>query len=87
VPWSPRRAVAAGGLACVFVPDPDAPGRRRQIVAELEPEGAPEIVSLGPTVAWQDATTSLRRAAAAFRLAAAGRIPLRSAGAASRCSP
>src|SRR5215218_6998062 len=66
---------AAGGLACVFVPDPDAPGRRRQIVAELEPEGAPEIVSLGPTVAWQDATTSLRRAAAAFRLAAAGRIP------------
>jgi hypothetical protein len=66
---------AAGGLAAVFVPDPDAPGRRRQIVAELDHEGAPEIVSLGPTVAWHDATASLRRAAAAFRLAAAGRIP------------
>jgi hypothetical protein len=66
---------AAGGLGCVFVPDPDAPGRRRQIVAELDHEGAPEIVSLGPTVAWHDATASLRRAAAAFRLAAGGRIP------------
>ncbi|HET8758986.1 MAG TPA: helix-turn-helix domain-containing protein, partial [Solirubrobacteraceae bacterium] len=66
---------AAGGIAAVFVPDPDAPGRRRQIVAELDPDGAPAIVSLGPTVAWHDATASLRRAAAAFRLAAAGRIP------------
>ena len=66
---------AAGGLGAVFVPDPDAPGRRRQIVAELDQESAPEIVSLGPTVAWHDATASLRRAAAAFRLAAAGRIP------------
>jgi len=66
---------AAGGLGCVFVPDPDAPGRRRQIVAELDHEGGPEIVSLGPTVAWHDATASLRRSAAAFRLAAAGRIP------------
>lgn len=27
---------AAGGLACVFVPDPDAPGRRRQIVAAAD---------------------------------------------------
>src|SRR5262245_44478264 len=52
---------AAGGIACVFVPDPDAPGRRRQIVAELDHEGAPEIISLGPTVAWHDATASLRR--------------------------
>jgi PucR-like helix-turn-helix protein len=66
---------AAGGLGCVFVPDPDAPGRRRQIVAELDHDGAPEIVCLGPTVAWHDAAASLRRAAAAFRLAAAGRIP------------
>ena len=31
---------AAGGLACVFVPDPDAPGRRRQIVAAID-ETAP----------------------------------------------
>jgi hypothetical protein len=66
---------AAGGLGCVFVPDPDAPGRRRQIVAELDHDDGPEIVSLGPTVAWHEATASLRRAAAAFRLAATGRIP------------
>ncbi|HEX5622115.1 MAG TPA: helix-turn-helix domain-containing protein [Solirubrobacteraceae bacterium] len=66
---------AAGGLGAVFVPDPDAPGRRRHIVAELDHDGAPQIISLGPTVAWHDATASLRRAAAAFRLAAGGRIP------------
>jgi hypothetical protein len=29
---------AADGLACVFVPDPDAPGRRRQIAAAVESE-------------------------------------------------
>jgi hypothetical protein len=65
---------AAGGLACIFVPDPDAPGRRRQIVAELDAGGAPEIISLGPTVPWHASVASLRRAAAAYRLAAAGRI-------------
>ena len=27
---------AAGGLACVLIPDPDAPGRRRQIVAAID---------------------------------------------------
>jgi hypothetical protein len=63
---------AAAGLACVFVPDPDAPGRRRQIVAALA--DGPEIVSRGPTVAWSESATSLRRAAAAYRLAATGRI-------------
>ena len=31
---------AAGGLACVFVPDPDAPGRRRQIAAAIGDEDA-----------------------------------------------
>src|SRR5215212_6677891 len=66
---------AAAGLGCVFVPDPDAPGRRRQLVAGLDQGGAPEIISLGPTVLWHDSAASLRRAAAAFRLAAAGRIP------------
>jgi hypothetical protein len=66
---------AAGGLAAVFVPDPNAPGRRRQIVAELDHDDVIEIVSLGPTVEWHDAAASLRRAAAAFRLAAADRIP------------
>ena len=38
---------AAGGLGCVFVPDPDAPGRRRQIVAELDHEGGRDIVGVG----------------------------------------
>jgi len=65
---------AAGGLGCVFVPDPDAPGRRRQITAELDHDDAPEIISLGRTVAWPDTVGSVQRAAAAFRLAAGGRI-------------
>jgi hypothetical protein len=55
---------AAGGLACVFVPDPDAPGRRRQLEAALD--GAP--AALGPTVPWAQAGASLRRAASALRL-------------------
>jgi hypothetical protein len=99
---------AAGGLACVFVPDPDAPGRRRQIVAAIGDEDSaagrneagsvarsdetaptvrhdetrsaagrddePPPVAIGPTVPWHDASSSLRRAAAAFRLAAGGGI-------------
>ena len=47
---------AAGGLACVFVPDPDAPGRRRQLVAVIgdvsaggDDDGAPRRA--GPTTA------------------------------------
>jgi hypothetical protein len=63
---------AAAGLACVFVPDPDAPGRRRQIAAALA--DGPAIVSRGPTVPWAEAASSLRRATAAYRLAASGRI-------------
>jgi hypothetical protein len=71
---------AAAGLACVFVPDPDAPGRGRQIAAALADgpatggDGPPAIISRGPTVPWADAASSLRRAAAAYRLAASGRI-------------
>ena len=99
---------AAGGLACVFVPDPDAPGRRRQIVAAIGDEDSaagrneagsvarsdatapsarhdetrsaerrddePPPVAIGPTVPWHDAASSVRRAAAAFRLAAGGGI-------------
>jgi PucR C-terminal helix-turn-helix domain len=81
---------AAGGVACVFVPDPDAPGRRRQIATAIggsadderravpgtaarEP-GEVSPVALGPTVPWQRSATSLTRAAAAFRLAASGRV-------------
>jgi PucR-like helix-turn-helix protein len=73
---------AVAGLACVFVPDPDAPGRRRQLAAAVgdntatpEAEGPPEVISLGPTVAWPQAAASLQRATGAFRLAATGRIP------------
>ncbi len=64
---------AAGGLACVFAPDPDAPGRRRQIVAAVGDE-AEHAVAIGPTVPWHAAAASLRRAAAAFRLAATGGV-------------
>jgi hypothetical protein len=63
---------AVGGAACVFVPDPGAPGRRRQLAAAVE-DGA--TVALGPEVPWAQAGASLRRASAAFRLAAAGRLP------------
>ncbi|HEY6691296.1 MAG TPA: helix-turn-helix domain-containing protein [Solirubrobacteraceae bacterium] len=72
---------AAAGLTCVFVPDPDAPGRGRQIAAALADgptsggDGPPAIISRGPTVPWADAASSLRRAAAAYRLATSGRIP------------
>jgi hypothetical protein len=70
---------AAGGLACVWLPDPDAPGRRRQLTTQigaLEPlsgDGGAAPVALGPTVPWPRAAESLRRAAAAYRLAAGGR--------------
>ncbi len=101
---------AAGGLACVWLPDPDAPGRRRQLAAQIGAlEGAPAAgadaadrgaadgdrgadatdrgaaddsradrrapVALGPTVPWPRAAESLRRAAAAYRLAASGGAP------------
>jgi hypothetical protein len=62
---------AVGGVACVFVPDPDAPGRRRQLETLL----GDETGALGPTVGWPDAAASLRRAVRTYRLAAAGRIP------------
>src|SRR4051794_5752656 len=64
---------AVGGVACVFVPDPDAPGRRRQVESLLGDETA----VLGPTVPWAEASTSLRRATRAYRLTAAGRLPTR----------
>jgi sugar diacid utilization regulator len=73
---------AAGGLACVFVPDPDAPGRRRQIDAAVGADDRrspgdddPAAAALGPTVPWHASAASLRRAGAAFRLAVAGHVP------------
>jgi hypothetical protein len=62
---------AAGGLACVWLPDPDAPARRRQVAAQI----GDDPVALGPTVPWPRAAESLRRAAAAYRLAVSGRAP------------
>jgi hypothetical protein len=55
---------AVGGLAVVMLPDPVGPGRRRALETAL----AGTRAALGPAVAWPDAGTSLRRAAAAYRL-------------------
>ncbi len=57
---------AVGGLACALVPDPDAPGRRRQMVAALEGSTA----ALGTTESWDRAWVSVGRALATHRLLA-----------------
>jgi hypothetical protein len=66
-------AVGAGieGLACVLVPDPDAPGRRRRLEAAAEDRPA----ALGPAVPLAAAARTVRRAAATHALLAAGRLP------------
>jgi PucR C-terminal helix-turn-helix domain len=61
---------AVGGLAVVLLPDPEGPGRRRALETALDGERA----AMGPAVPWVHAADSLRRAAAAFRLAAQGRL-------------
>ena len=60
----------ADGAALVFIPDPDAPARRRRIERAIEDEPT----ALGPTVEWPHAVASARRAADAHRLAVAGRL-------------
>jgi PucR C-terminal helix-turn-helix domain len=65
---------AVGGAACLFVPDPDAPGHRRRLAAALAAQ-ADEPAAIGPSVGWEDAGVSLRRATTAYRLARAGRLP------------
>ncbi|HKH17291.1 MAG TPA: helix-turn-helix domain-containing protein [Solirubrobacteraceae bacterium] len=60
----------AFGAALVFVPDPDAPGRRRRLEALIHDRPA----ALGPTVEWQHGSASARRAIATHRLAAAGKL-------------
>jgi hypothetical protein len=57
-------------VAVVLLPDPEGPGRRRALETALGRERA----AIGPAVPWGDAAGSLRRAAAAFRLAAQGRL-------------
>jgi hypothetical protein len=61
---------AVSGLAAVMLPDPDGPGRRKALESAL----GDDLAALGPAVSWPEAGTSLRRAAAAYRLAAQGRI-------------
>jgi hypothetical protein len=51
-------------LTCALVPDPEAPGRHREIQAALGEQ--PGVI--GPTVAWQRAAASFQRAVAAHRL-------------------
>ena len=60
----------AFGAAIVFVPDPDAPRRRRRLEAAIDDQA----VALGPTVEWPEASASAHRAIATQRLAAAGRL-------------
>ncbi len=55
-----------GGLLCVLVPDPDAPGRRAELTRLVTHLGAP--AGLGATVAWNDAALSFSRATAALSL-------------------
>jgi PucR C-terminal helix-turn-helix domain len=64
-------AVVEEGLALIFVPDPDAPGRTAELTRALE--GAP--AALGPSVALERAAGSLRRAQAAFGLQERGLLP------------
>jgi hypothetical protein len=61
---------AVGGLACVFVPDPDAPARRRRLEAALGGARA----ALGPAVSWPRAGASKLRAVAALSLARDGLV-------------
>jgi hypothetical protein len=58
----------AGGL--LVVPDPDGPGRRRQLAVGLRRQ----LGVLGPTVDWQRAHESARRAVTGWPLHAAGRL-------------
>src|SRR5215216_2817260 len=60
----------AFGSAIVFVPDPDAPGRRRRLDAAIDDRA----VALGPTVDWQLSWASAKRAVATQRLVVAGRL-------------
>jgi len=55
---------------CALVPDPEAPGRRQELLAAAG--GRP--MALGPTVLWAEAATSAARARLAAKLAADGVI-------------
>ena len=57
--------------SCALVPDPQAPGRHREIEAAL---GGHRAV-IGPVVSWPQAAISARRALAAHRLLEKGELP------------
>lgn len=57
-------------VAILLVPDPDAPGRRRQLHRGLRQRRA----VLGPTVPWEHAHLSAQRALTGWPLHAAGRL-------------
>jgi hypothetical protein len=59
-----------GGAGCLVLPDPDGPGRRRQLALALH--GLP--AALGPTVGADQGARSWTRALALWRLVATGRI-------------
>jgi hypothetical protein len=62
---------ALDDASCALVPDPEAPGRRREIEAAL---GGHQAV-IGPTVPWQHAAVSARRAVATQQLLEDGVMP------------
>jgi hypothetical protein len=63
-------AVAEGTLTIVWVPDPQAPGRRAQLEAAVDAAPA----AMGPAVAIERAPISLARARAAHALVLEGRV-------------
>ncbi|MEX2195271.1 MAG: helix-turn-helix domain-containing protein [Thermoleophilaceae bacterium] len=63
-------AAPAAGLVCLLVPDPEAPGRRAELLAVAG--DAP--LAIGPAVAWHEAALSFGRAQSALRLAVEGVI-------------
>ncbi len=81
--WRPPEKRIAGRLSAdtlhastddagyALVPDPEAPGRRRELEAALD--GYPAVI--GPTVSWQEAAKSARRALAAHALLDEGLMP------------
>jgi hypothetical protein len=83
VVWAPREgdrtaswlpmgslAIADGELSCALVPDPEAPMRQAEIARAFGRRAA----ALGPSVPWQDAARSARRASEVHRLMSAGVI-------------
>lgn len=63
--------VQAGPVACALLPDPGAPGRRK----ELEAATGNALAVLGPAVPWREAATSFERARDVLALAENGLVP------------